>query len=258
MAVTKLVVNEGIATLTIDRQSKLNALNEEVLDELESHFLEIKNSTEVRVIIVTGAGAKSFVAGADINQFPSMTPEDALTFSERGQHVFSLIEASTKPVIAAINGFALGGGCELAMACHLRYASENAMFGQPEVKLGVIAGYGGTQRLPRIVGVGRALELLLSAKMVDAKEAQNIGLVNDVFPQDALLEKVNKIARLLMAQGPQAQAFTLKAVYAGADKSMEDSLAIEARAFQDVFDTTDRIEGSTAFLERRKPEFKNQ
>ena len=152
MESVKLNISGGIARVTIDRPSKLNALNETVLNELEQVFLDLKISDAVHVIIVTGTGEKSFVAGADISQFPSMAPEEAQSFAQRGQSVFSLIESSSKPVIAAINGFALGGGCELALACHLRFASENAMFGQPEVKLGVIAGYGGTQRLPRLIG----------------------------------------------------------------------------------------------------------
>jgi len=251
-------VDTGIATVTIDRQNKLNALNAQVLDELEESFLELKTNANVRLIILTGAGEKSFVAGADISQFPSMTPEDALGFAQRGQEVFTLIESSTKPVIAAVNGFALGGGCELALACHLRYAAEGAQFGQPEVKLGVIAGYGGTQRLPRLVGTGRALDILLSGRMVPAAEAKQMGLVNDVFPQAELLDKVKEIAGLIMAQGPQAQAYTLKAVYGGAGIPLEAGLQVEAEAFRDVFKTEDRIEGSTAFLERRTPTFNNR
>jgi len=250
-------IAKGIAWVTLDRQSKLNALNAEVMDDLETCFLDLKDNTEVQLIVITGAGEKAFAAGADVNQFPTMSPEDALGFAKRGQAVFSLIESSLKPVIAAINGFALGGGCELAMACHLRYASESAQFGQPEVKLGVIAGFGGTQRLPRLVGNGHALDLLLSGRIISAKEAAAMGLVNQVFTREALLEKVEEIANRIMVQGPQAVAYTIKAVYGGAEKSLADGLDVEAEAFRDVFKTEDRIEGASAFLERRAPKFKN-
>ncbi|NQV42963.1 MAG: enoyl-CoA hydratase/isomerase family protein [Candidatus Marinimicrobia bacterium] len=258
MEVVQLEMKGGVAHITIDRQSKLNALNEVVLNELEQVFLDLKHNEEARVIVITGAGEKSFVAGADISQFPSMSPEEAHSFAKRGQAVFSIIESSSKPVIAAINGFALGGGCELALACHLRFASENAMFGQPEVKLGVIAGYGGTQRLPRLIGEGRALDLLLSGRMIKADEALQIGLINAVFPQVELLSKVEAYADLLMAQSPQAQALTLKAVYRGIDTTLSQGLDAEASAFRDVFKTEDRIEGATAFLERRPAKFKNR
>ncbi len=257
MQYVQLNISEGIARVTIDRTAKMNALNAGVLDDLEQCFLGLKDNEDVRVIIITGAGDKSFVAGADISQFPTLSPDDAHAFARRGQGVFSLIESSLKPVIAAINGFALGGGCELALSCHLRYASDNAMFGQPEVKLGVIAGYGGTQRLPRLIGMGRALDLLLSGRMVKAGEALEMGLVNAVFPQDKLMEQVDEIAKNLLAQGPQAQAFTLSAVYGGVGKPISAGLEVEAAAFRDVFKTADRIEGATAFLERRTPEFKN-
>ncbi len=254
----KLELKGRIATVTITRESKMNALSANVLNELENCFLQLKDNEEVGVIILTGSGEKAFVAGADISQFPALSPDEALAFSKRGQTVFSLIEASAKPVIAAVNGFALGGGCELALACHLRYAAENAQFGQPEVKLGVIAGYGGTQRLPRLIGNGRALDMLLSGRMVKADEAFGMGLVNGVFPLETLIPKVEEIAQLILSQGSQAQAYTLKAVYEGAGKSLEAGLISEAEAFRDVFKTEDRIEGATAFLERRKPEFKNR
>lgn len=244
--------------MTIDRQSKLNALNSQVLDELETTFLKLQKNAEAKVVIITGAGPKSFVAGADISQFPSMTPVEAQKLSERGQHVFSVVEDTHKPVIAAVNGFALGGGCELAMACHIRIASDNAQFGQPEVKLGVIAGYGGTQRLPRLVGTGRALDMLLTGRMVNAQEALDIGLVNAIYSQDSLLEEAGKKADELMQQGPQAQAYTLQAVYSGMGKTLKDGLQEEAAAFRDVFDTEDRIEGASAFLERRSADFKNR
>ncbi len=258
MDAVKLEIKGGIATITIDRPDKLNALNETVLNELEQCFLKLKDHDDVGVIIVTGAGEKSFIAGADINQFPHLSSDEAFAFAKRGQAVFSLIESSAKPVMAAINGFALGGGCELALACHLRYASENAVFGQPEVKLGVIAGYGGTQRLPRLIGKGRALDLLLSGRMVKADEALQLGLVNGVFPQAELLPKVVEYAEVLMAQGSLAQAKTLEAVNIGLEGSLAAGLDVEASAFRDVFKTEDRIEGTTAFLERRPANFKNR
>lgn len=258
METIQLKINDGIALVTIDREKKMNALNAEVLKELGETFLELKDRDEVRVIIIRGAGEKAFVAGADISHFPSMTPEDAENFAKQGQAVFSLIESSSKPVIAAINGFALGGGTELAIACHLRFASENAMFGQPEVKLGVIAGFGGTQRLSRLVGKGHALDLLLSGRMIGAQEALDMGLINRIYPESELTEAVETYARLLLEQGPVAQAQTLRAVYEGAEVSLKEGLEVEAAAFRDVFNTKDRIEGTTAFLERRPAKFKNR
>lgn len=258
MEFIKVEILDRIAVVTVDRQSKLNALNSQVLDELESCFLDLRKNDEVRVIILTGAGEKAFVAGADVGQFPSMTAADAEEFSTRGQAVFAVIENSRKPVLAAVNGFALGGGSELAMACHLRFASDNAQFGLPEVKLGVIAGFGGTQRLPLLVGTGRALDILLSGRMVDAEEAKSIGLVNEVCSQTELMDYVLGRANGLMEQAPLAQTFTIQAVYAGIGQDMESGLREEVRAFRDVFDTEDRIEGSQAFLERRKPDFKNR
>lgn len=258
MELVKLQITDGIGTVTIDRPAKLNALNETVLMELEQIFLGLKENDLVRVIIVTGTGDKAFVAGADINQFLTFSPEDAYNFAKRGQSIFSLIEASAKPVIAAVNGFALGGGCELSLACHLRYAASSASFGQPEVKLGVIAGFGGTQRLSRLIGKGRALDLLLSGRMVKADEALALGLVNGVYPPDELMSEVSTYAKILMAQGPQAQALTLQAVSRGMEGSLDDGLEEEARAFQDAFKTEDHVEGAKAFLERRAPTFKNR
>jgi len=257
MDTIKLETRDGLATVTIDRQAKLNALNAQVLDDLEQTFLDLKQQDDIRVIIITGAGEKAFVAGADISQFPEMTPETALSFARRGQEVFSLIESSHRPVIAAVNGFALGGGCELAMACHLRFASEAAVFGQPEVKLGVIAGYGGTQRLPRLIGKGRALDLLLSGRLVKSGEALEMGLVNQVFPAEELMKEAAKYARLLMEQGPIALTQTLEAVSQGLDLDLEQGLEVEAGCFKKVFDSQDRVEGAKAFLERRPPVFKN-
>lgn len=248
----------GIAWVTIDRQSKLNALNPKVLDELELTFKNLQDDSQVFVIVLTGAGDRAFVAGADISQFPLLTSDEAYAFARRGQDVYSLIESSRKPVIAAVNGFALGGGCELALACHIRIASETAVFGQPEVKLGVIAGYGGTQRLPRLIGPGRALDMLLTGRMVNADEALSMGLANEVVAPADLNARVEAYSKLLMEQGSLAQAFTLEAVFGGMGKPMEERLLGEADAFRSAFQTEDRIEGATAFLERRSPQFKNR
>ena len=248
----------ALAWVTITREAKLNALNAQVVHDLETAFTDLHSDDSIRAVVITGQGEKSFVAGADISQFPELSPDEALAFSKRGQSVFNLIEATPKPVVAAVNGFALGGGCELALACHLRYAADTASFGQPEVKLGVIAGYGGTQRLPRLIGNGRALDLLLSGRMIKAQEALEMGLVNGVFPAADLLAEVEKIAGVLLQQGPQAQRYTLAAVLEGAGQHIANGLDVEAAAFEDVFRTTDRVEGARAFLERRAPEFKNQ
>jgi len=254
----RVEISENIATITIARETKLNALNATVFNELETVMSEVSRDETVRVIIITGAGQKSFVAGADISQFPSMSPADALAFSRRGQAVLSLIETSSKPVLAAINGFALGGGCELALACHLRFAVENAMFGQPEVKLGVIAGFGGTQRLPRLIGKGRALDLLLSGRMVNAEEALQMGLINRIYSANELMTQVRNYASILIEQGALAQAHTLHAVTEGIEGTLTLGMEVEAEAFRDVFETEDRVEGTTAFLKRRSPEFKNR
>jgi len=258
MEFVQLTQDDGLATVTINREAKLNALNADVMNELKITFKAIHVDDGIRAVILTGAGEKAFVAGADISQFPELSTEEALAFAQQGQAIFSLIEATPKPVIAAVNGFALGGGTELALACHLRYASETATFGQPEVKLGVIAGYGGTQRLPRLIGVGRALDILLSGRMVKAPEALELGLVNGVFPAGDLLAEVTGIARRLMEMSPQAQRYTLRAVLEGVGQHISTGLTIEAAAFRDVFDTEDHIEGAKAFLERRPPVFKNR
>ncbi len=255
MSQVRIDLDGHLAYLTLDRQEKLNALNAELLDQLEAAFEEVASNQQVRVIVLTGAGEKAFVAGADIGQFPELSPEEAYRFARRGQELFLRIQQTEKPVIAAVNGYALGGGCELALACHLRYAAENAKFGQPEVTLGIIAGYGGTQRLPRLVGVGNALDLLLSGRMIDAQEAYRIGLVNGVFPASELLDEVGKIGQRLAAQGPQALKYTLKAVFQGYHLPLDQGMEIEAQAFRDIFDTRDRIEGARAFLEKRKPNF---
>ena len=250
-----LEIREGVAFITINRPDKLNALNDAVIAELGQAFRAIESDAAVRGVILTGAGSKAFVAGADIGDLSRQGPFDGKARAMDGQAVFRRIERLGKPVIAAVNGFALGGGCELAMACHLRLASENAKFGQPEVKLGLLPGYGGTVRLPRIVGKGRALELLLTGAIIDATEAYRIGLVSRVVPADKLLSEAESLARGIMEQGPLAVRSVLEAVDAGYEMSQEDALLLEANLFGLLSSTDDMREGTRAFLEKRKPAF---
>lgn len=250
-------IKNNICTVTINRPDKLNALNGETIDELESVFDSIKENPEVFVVIITGSGEKAFVAGADISELNKLDVLSAKDFSEKGNRVFRKIEDLGKPVIAAVNGFALGGGCELALACHIRTASENAKFGQPEVNLGIIPGYGGTQRLARVVNSSRALEMILTGDMVSAEEALRIGLVNKIFPQAELLNKTLEFAGKIAAKGQQAIRIALKAVNATNNLSLVNGLHYEASLFALVCGTEDFKEGTTAFLEKRKPQFKN-
>ena len=241
---------DGIATITINRPAVRNALNTATLDELRAAFDVVREDSAVRVVIVTGSGEKAFVAGADISEIaPLASADPALgeAFAHHGQQVFNVIESLGKPVIAAVNGFALGGGCELAMACTIRIASENAVFGQPEVKLGIIPGYGGTQRLPILVGKGRALEILLTGEMISATEAFRIGLVNRVVPLPELQSTAEAVAKKIMANAPQAVRSCLQAVNLGLD---------EAALFGACCTTEDMSEGTKAFLEKRAPHFK--
>lgn len=246
---------DGIATVTVNRPEKLNALNEAVLQELSTAFERCRDDTDIRSVILTGAGEKAFIAGADIAALSRLTPAEAEANSRSGQELTKLMERLRKPVIAAINGYALGGGCELALACTLRIAAEGARMGQPEVKLGIICGYGGTQRLPRLVGRGRALELLLTGEAIDAAEALRIGLVNRVVKREALMDEARALARRIMAAGPLAVAASMNLVYEGLDKSLEDALDMEAYAFARGFETQDMREGTAAFLEKRPPKF---
>lgn len=252
-----LEVDEHIAVVTINRPDKLNALNAQVLDELERCHASLAGRDDIRAIILTGAGTKAFVAGADISQFPSLSPSDAARFASRGQSIFFAIEAGSKPVIAAVNGYALGGGCELALACHLRIASTNAVFGQPEVNLGVIPGYGGSQRLPRLVGRGVALEMILTGEPVSAERAEQIGLVNKVVPPSELMQEAKKVAGVIASRGPVAVALAIRSVLAS-DQPLQDGLDREAELFGEAFDSEDISEGVGAFLERRRPEFKGR
>jgi len=249
---------DGIARITINRPDKLNALNATVIGELAQAAERVETDAEVRGVILTGAGNKAFVAGADISELARQGPFDGKARALAGQQMMRRFERCGKPVIAAVNGFALGGGCELAMACHVRIASESARFGQPEVKLGIGPGYGGTVRLPRLVGKGRALELLLTGAMIDAQEAWRIGLVNRVAPADRLLEETESLLRSIVEQGPLAVRSVLECVETGYDLSVDQALLLEANHFGLLSATADMREGAAAFLEKRKPAFSGQ
>ena len=249
---------DGIATVTIAREEKLNALDAATVTELLRAFLMARGDRSVRAVILTGAGSKAFVAGADIAEMSSLSPDEARRYAERGQALTVLVESLNKPVIAAVNGFALGGGCELALACHIRVASENAKFGQPEVKLGLIPGFGGSQRLPRLVGRGRALELLLAGGMIAADEALRIGLVNRVVAPDALMATARELASQIAANAPLAIEYCMAAVASGLEMPLEEALRMEAALFGLCFATADMREGTSAFLEKRKADFKGE
>lgn len=246
---------DSVGYVTINRPDKLNALNREVMDELNDCFRAVQNDEEVRVVILTGAGEKAFVAGADLHELATLAPLEGRDFSRRGHGIFDLIESLGKPVIAAVNGYALGGGCELAMACTLRIASENARFGQPEVKLGIIPGYAGTQRLARLVGKGRALEMILSGEPIDAQEAYRIGLVNQVVPTAELAAAAETLARKIAANAPLAIKFALEAVNRGLEMTREQGQFLEAVLFGLCCTTADMKEGTRAFLEKRPAKF---
>ena len=260
MSLTTLLydVHDGIARITINRPDKLNALNATVIDELADAVGHIESDDAVRGVILTGAGTKAFAAGADIAELTEQGPMDGKARALAGQRAMRRMERCGKPVIAAVNGFALGGGCELAMACHLRVASETARFGQPEVKLGLGPGYGGTVRLPRLVGKGRALELLLTGAMIDAQEAWRIGLVNRVVPADRLLAETEALARTILEQGPLAVRLVLEAVDSGLDLSVDEALLLEANHFGLLSSTADMKEGTAAFLAKRPPRFEGR
>jgi enoyl-CoA hydratase len=245
----------GIALLTVNRPAKLNALSREVVGELSDAFDRMAADLQVRAAIITGAGEKAFVAGADINELAVLTPVEAQQYAARGQQAFRKLEKLHKPSVAAVNGYALGGGLELAMCCTVRIASENAMLGQPEVKLGIIPGYGGTQRLPRLVGRGRALELLLAGDPISAAEAHRIGLVNAVVPQAELLDRSRAWLAKVLANGPVAVGLAIEAVDVGLDCGLDAGLKFEAAAFAVSASSEDRREGTRAFLEKRKPAF---
>jgi enoyl-CoA hydratase len=251
-------VRDGVATITVNRPEKLNALNAAVIAELGEAVARVREEPAIQGAILTGAGPKAFVAGADIGEIAAQGPVDGKARSLEGQRVFRSLEGCGKPVIAAVNGFALGGGCELAMACHLRLASEGARFGQPEVKLGIGPGYGGTVRLPRLVGRGRALELLLTGQMIDAQEAFRIGLVNRVVPADRLLAEAEGLLRSILENGPLAVRACLEAVDAGLDTGVDEALLLEANLFGLLSGTADMREGTAAFNEKRKAAFRGE
>jgi enoyl-CoA hydratase len=246
---------EGIAFVTVNRPDKLNALNAATIGELQHCFEALAADDAVRAVILSGSGEKAFVAGADISELATQTAISARPLALRGQRLMDTIEGCPKPVLAAVNGFALGGGCELALACHLRTAADTAQFGLPEVTLGIIPGYGGTQRLPRIVGRGRALELILTAQRIPADEALRIGLVNKVFPAASLRAETEKLARRILAVGPVAVRFALDAVNHGSDMPLSDGLNFEATFFGLLAGTEDCREGMRAFLEKRPAKF---
>lgn len=251
-------VRDTVAFVTINRPDKLNALNDAVITELGEAATLLAGEAGVRGVILTGAGPKAFVAGADIGELAGCNATTAQQLSRKGSETFRRLERLPKPVIAAVNGFALGGGCELAMACHLRVASENAKFGQPEVKLGITPGYGGTVRLPRLVGRGRALELLLTGGMIDAREAFRIGLVNRVVPQESLLLEAEALVRSILEVGPLAAAECLRLVDEQASLPLDDALELESRRFGALAGTTDFREGTGAFLGKRKATFQGR
>jgi enoyl-CoA hydratase len=252
-----LVADDGIATLTVNRPDKLNALNTATIAELGVAIDEVRTRDDIRGLIVTGAG-RAFIAGADISELAAETSVSARELALKGQRVFGRFETSPKPVIAAVNGFALGGGCELALACHIRIAAEQAKFGQPEVKLGICPGYGGTQRLARLIGKGRALQLLMTGETIDAAEAYRLGLVNRVVAADALIPAATEMLRQILANGPLAVAACIEAVGLGLDMPLDGALAMEAAHFGLLAATSDMREGTTAFLEKRPAEFKGK
>src|SRR2546421_11026472 len=251
-------IRDAIAFVTINRPDKLNALNDQVVDELADAAERVATDDDIKGVLLTGAGQKAFVAGADIADLANQGPFDGKARALRGQAMLRRFETCGKPVVAAINGYALGGGCELAMACHLRIASETAKFGQPEVKLGIAPGYGGTQRLPRLVGKGVAMQLILTGETIDAPEAYRIGLVNKVVPAADLLAESEKMMRGILAMGPLAVRLSIEAIDQGTEMTLDEGLLLEANHFGLLAATQDMKEGTTAFLEKRSAKFQGR
>jgi len=249
---------DGVLIITIDRPKVLNALNAQTVAEIGEAFEAARDDDAVKCVIVTGAGEKAFVAGADINELALMTPISGKLVAEKGQRVFRNIERFPKPVIAAVNGFALGGGCELALACHIRIASEKAQLGLPEVTLGIIPGYGGTQRMARLLGKGKALELILTGDRIKADEAERIGLVNKVVPAEELMNAAETMARTIATRGPLAVRAAIEAVMSGSEMPFDEGQTLEATLFGLLASTADMKEGMGAFLERRTADFKGK
>jgi enoyl-CoA hydratase len=254
----KFVIEEGIALVTIDNPASLNALNAPTLTQLDQVFDQLAGNPEVKGVIITGGGEKSFVAGADINEFLQVKGDTAPGFMARGQRIFDKIEAFDRPVIAAINGFALGGGNELAMCCDIRIAAENALFGQPEVNLGIIPGYGGTQRLPRLIGPGKAKEIIFADERISAQEALRIGLAQRVVPKGQAVEEAKKLMKKILAKGPVAIRMAKKAINEGLGMSLRAGLDLEGQCQGVCFGSEDKNEGAQAFLEKRTANFKGK
>jgi enoyl-CoA hydratase len=253
-----LEIRDRVARLTVNRPEKLNALNRATLQEMEQAFAECSSDPAVGLVILTGSGSKAFIAGADINELAEQTPVEGREYARYGQRLFQRIESLGKPVLAAINGYALGGGCEIALACTLRFASSTARFGQPEVNLGLIPGYGGTQRLSRLVGRGKAQELILTGEMIDAAEALRIGLVNQVFSPEELIPKTEAVASIILSRGPLAVRYAMEAIHLGMNMRLEEGLDYEATLFSVLCSSKDMKEGTRAFLEKRKPKFEGR
>ena len=251
----KYSIKDSICTLFINREKSLNALSVGVIKELISFYQWADKKKNIAIIIMTGSGNRAFIAGADIKEMSTLDKTRAKSYSLRGQELTMIIQNSSKPVIAAINGYALGGGCEIALACHIRYACEDSIFGQPEVGLGLIAGFGGTQRLPRIVGKGIALELLLSGKSIVASEALRIGLVNRIIKKNKLLDECFELAKKINNNSPVAIKYTINSINRGESKNMDESLKIESSLFAKVFSTSDCKEGLKSFVDKKKPKF---
>ena len=252
----KKELKDNLCIIRVDREEALNAMNPTVLHELYDNIVSSINDENIGAIIITGSGDKAFIAGADIKLMEKLDKKGGKEFGELGQKVTNLIEKSPIPVIAAINGFALGGGCEIALACHLRFASKNAKFGQPEVKLGLIPGWGGTQRLPKIIGKGNAIELIIGGHIIDSNEALRIGLVNKVFDQDKLLDEAISFAKIITANGPFAVSQSLKCINDSSNYSLVEGLKKEVEQFSDLFESQETNEGLKAFVEKRKANFR--
>lgn len=249
---------DNYALITLNRPDKLNALNTQLFTELDEAITNIELDNEIRAVVLTGSGEKAFAAGADIKELNQSDKNSGRLFSEKGSKVMQRLENLKVPVIAAVNGFSLGGGCELAMSCHIRFASDNAKFGQPEVNLGILPGYGGTQRMPRLVGIAKATELIISGNLIGAEEAKNIGLVNQVYPQSELMDKTLEFVKLVLSKGSIAVSASIDAIYQSQNLSLSDGLAYESKLFGEVCSTDDFKEGTSAFIEKRQANFKNK